>query len=327
MSAEVVHINERVPVQPQTRAGGIMPTTFPEVIQMAEFLARSGMVPSAMRNKPADIAAILLKGAEIGVFPMTALAQIVVIEGKPSVSPELMRALATRAGHRITFVAMSDTSVTVRGVRGDNGESLEITWDMARAAKAKLNDKGTWKTYPQAMLVARSTSELVRYLFPDLGIGYIPEELGATVDENGNVIDVPSQFNVDEHRAPEYTPEQLAHLEAVKSFIDDIKVAGLGANLRAWGEPLGYQSWVPDRVSVAQLAAAVQWANSDVEPAAEPGASPTVADPIEAQADEVPLMRELMTPTFVDNPEDPFVIDAHIDTVPQPRRHMHRAAL
>lgn len=188
MANELATVAELRPQQQQLRTHLIQPTTFSEVIHMAEFLAKSNLVGSSLRGKAPDVAVILLKGSELGVPPMTALAQIHVIEGKPSCSPELMRALAVMAGHRITFTTLSPSSVTIKGVRGDNGETLEITWDMARASAAGLTNKGTWKSYPQAMLAARATSELVRYHFPELGIGYIPEELGATVTESGQVV-------------------------------------------------------------------------------------------------------------------------------------------
>ena len=279
MSTDIDRFNDRVPAQPRSHV--IQPTTFAEVITMAEFLSRSGMVPAALRGKPADIAAILLKGSEMGVYPMTALAQIIVIQGKPCCSPELMRALAARAGHRITFEHVSATTVTVLGTRGDNGETLRITWDIDRAIKAKLGTKDTWLTFPQAMLVARATSELVRYLFPDLGIGYIPEELGANVNESGEVIDVPSPVTSVVDRG---IPVVDGHLLAVEAFVADIKDAGLGAELRAWGLPLGFTSWAPAAVSVNQLAAAVEWVNNS---------GPTEPDP--DPVEDVPLIGALMT--------------------------------
>ena len=192
---------------------------------MAEFLARSNLVGSSLRGKAPDVAVILLKGSELGIPPMTALAQIHVIEGKPSCSPELMRALAVMAGHRITFTVLSAETVTIRGVRGDTGDALEITWDMARARGAGLTGKSTWKQYPQAMLAARATSELVRYHFPELGIGYIPEELGATVTEAGQVL----------RTEPQTLQEKLAAMlaDTTRANRDQMRAWLAGRNLAA----------------------------------------------------------------------------------------------
>jgi hypothetical protein len=49
-----------------------------------------------------------------------------------------------------------------------------------------------WWSYPGAMLLARATSDAVRGICPEVlsGISYTPEELGAQVDSDGNVLEV-----------------------------------------------------------------------------------------------------------------------------------------
>ena len=58
-----------------------------------ETLAKSQMIPYNLRGKPADIFAILVMGQELGIAPMTALQSINNIQGKPTISPQLMIAL------------------------------------------------------------------------------------------------------------------------------------------------------------------------------------------------------------------------------------------
>src|SRR5690606_41591972 len=58
---------------------------------------------------------------------------------------------------------------------------------------AGVAGRGPWKSYPKAMLFARALSQGVRWHCPDVLGGttaYVPEELGAQVDADGNVIDV-----------------------------------------------------------------------------------------------------------------------------------------
>src|SRR5690606_6627174 len=67
---------------------------------------------------------------------------------------------------------------------------------MKDAQAAGVAGRGPWKAYPKAMLFARALSQGVRWHCPDVLGGttaYVPEELGASVDGDGNVIDVESR--------------------------------------------------------------------------------------------------------------------------------------
>jgi len=144
----------------------------------AQKIANTPFVPTAFRGKPESVFAAILYGEELGLGPMQSLNSIHVIEGKPSMSPELMRGLVARAGHRIDVKESSSDKVTVWGKRIDTGSEATVTWSMKDAQLAGLAGRGAWKTYPRAMLLARATSELCRMLFADVvaGLSYTPEE-------------------------------------------------------------------------------------------------------------------------------------------------------
>ena len=145
----------------------------------------NSICPDAVRGKPGSIFQMLLMGRDMGLTPMQALMQLYVVKGKVGLSAQLMRALAMRAGHTITYVERNDERCIVRGKRKD-GVVLEVAWDLARASEVdaddgkRLVDKSSWRNYPGAMLDARATAELVRALFPDVLVwaAYTPEELG-----------------------------------------------------------------------------------------------------------------------------------------------------
>lgn len=141
-------------------------------------IANTPFVPSAFRGKPESVFAAVLFGEEMGLGPMQSLTQIHVIEGKPSIAPELMRALVFKAGHRIDIKLSSETKAVLFGKRSDSGSEATVEWTMQDAQRAGLAGRGAWKTYPRAMLLARATSELCRMLFPDVvaGLSYTPEE-------------------------------------------------------------------------------------------------------------------------------------------------------
>ena len=147
----------------------------------AQKIANTPFVPSAFRGKPEAVFAAILYGEELGIGPMQSLNSIHVIEGKPGMSPELMRGLVARAGHRIDVKEASAERVTLWGKRADNESEATVTWTMDDARLAGLAGRGAWKTYPRAMLLARATSELCRMIFADVvaGLSYTQEELAS----------------------------------------------------------------------------------------------------------------------------------------------------
>lgn len=162
--------------------------------RLASTLFRTDFVPGALRGKKEAVLACILSGRELGIGPMQALQQIHVIDGKPGVSPELMRAMIARAGHRIDFEDVTDERCSLLGTRADTGQTARVVWTVADAIKAGLVDRVeegraiarsshgnplAWEKYTRAMLLARATSELARMLFADVvaGFGYTPEEL------------------------------------------------------------------------------------------------------------------------------------------------------
>lgn len=177
-------------------------------------IANTPFVPTAFRGKPESVFAAVLFGEEMGLGPMQSLTQIHVIEGKPSISPELMRALVFKAGHRIDIKTASETKAVLYGKRSDSGSEATVEWTMQDAQRAGLAGRGAWKTYPRAMLMARATSELCRMLFPDVvaGLSYTPEEVAsvAGVEWNDTPAEVPTPTSVS---APAPQPEPVVYTE------------------------------------------------------------------------------------------------------------------
>jgi len=149
--------------------------------KLSQRIANTPFVPTALRGKNEAVLACVLYGAELGLGPMQSLNSIHVIEGRTAMSPELMRAMVARHGHRIDVVENSATACEVKGIRSDTGSTATVRWTMEDAKLAGLAGKNNWKTYPRAMLLARATSELCRITFPDViaGLSYTPEEVSS----------------------------------------------------------------------------------------------------------------------------------------------------
>jgi hypothetical protein len=153
--------------------------------KLASRVHQTPFVPRAMQGKPEHVLACVLYGNELGLGPMQSLNSIHIIEGRAAASPELMRALVAKAGHRIDVTENTNTACTMKGSRIDTGAEATVRWTLDDAKNANLSGKDNWKKYPRAMLAARATSELCRLLFPDViaGLSYTPEEIQAITDQ------------------------------------------------------------------------------------------------------------------------------------------------
>ncbi len=169
--------------------------------KLASRVHQTPFVPKAMQGKPEHVLACVLYGNELGLGPMQSLNSIHIIEGRAAASPELMRALVAKAGHRIDVTENTNTACTMKGSRVDTGAEATVRWTLDDAKNANLSGKDNWKKYPRAMLAARATSELCRLLFPDViaGLSYTPEEV-ESINDAGIV--TPPRRQAEESPAP-----------------------------------------------------------------------------------------------------------------------------
>lgn len=172
--------------------GGASPAvaraSLPERMQYAQTLAKSGLLPKSYYNAPQNLLLAIEMAEALGVHHMTAINGVHVVEGKPTLSAELMRALILRAGHRFDVEAFSSERVTVAVARRERPDAIQrFTYTIEDARRAKVTGKAVWQQHPGPMLLARASSTAARAVFPDViaGMGFTPEELGAPVDHLG----------------------------------------------------------------------------------------------------------------------------------------------
>jgi hypothetical protein len=138
---------------------------------------------------------IMLKGYELGISPMQALDGIQVIQGKTTVSPQLMLAMINRSGQLEDMKIDSDAKIcTVMMKRVGRSPHTE-TFSIENAKAMGLADKDNYRKQPAVMLKWRAVSACARVVFPDVIQGmYTPEEMGAEVSEDASgelVIETP----------------------------------------------------------------------------------------------------------------------------------------
>lgn len=208
------------------------PRTPHERYVFAQSLAEARQLPGQIRGSIADVLLRIEYGVAVGVPPISAVTAIHMIDGKPSASAGMISGLLRTAGKlRVWTEADPEWPGEVRAVatfrRNDDPEfEYRVEWTIDRAIAAKLlkvADDGrliaaksgsAWDTYRAGMLKARAVSEIGRDAAEDvlLGVHYTPEELGARVNEAGEVIEgeIVHEERFVNYAAPAPAPEQTA---------------------------------------------------------------------------------------------------------------------
>jgi len=222
----------------QLQSIDVAPQTWGVMREQASMLVKSGFLPSSVKS-PEQAVAIMLKGREIGIPAMQAFSQINVIQGKPTVSAELMMALIYRAfpTAKIDFDKLDNDGCVIKAAR-PGGKQQTFSFSMDDAKAAGLTSKDNWKKYARAMLRSRAVSEMARSLFPDaiMGCSYTPEEMGATVNDQGEVISIVPEVSEPEPTAKPKVTEMAAEQSAddalkarqekFESFMVDLSESG-----------------------------------------------------------------------------------------------------
>lgn len=185
--------------------------------ERADYIARlapSTILPTAYRGNAANAFVAAETGAALGLEPLQALASIAVINGRATLSSDLMAAVIRRAGHTLRIVENSPESVTATLIRADDKKfEFTVTWDKDKAVKAGLwGQRGPWSQYPTQMLRARAITEVARQGASEalMGMIYSPEDFGATITDTGEVIEAEIVDDTPAKPAPAAKPKPAA---------------------------------------------------------------------------------------------------------------------
>jgi hypothetical protein len=167
--------------------------TMDDVSRFSTAVAQSGMYKD-MRTA-AEAAVKLGIATELGLG-LIGMSTVHIVEGKPTLGYQAMLTLVRRSGrydYRITH--RDDQRCSIEWLdRGDVMGTTEWTIQEAERVGLTKNRRGeaktTWSNYPRMMLTARAVSEGVNAYCPDVmgGAVYTPDEMGAEVGEDGNIV-------------------------------------------------------------------------------------------------------------------------------------------
>lgn len=157
--------------------------------QVAQGLCKTSFVPQAFKGKPEEATAAILAGSEVGLSPLAALRSFDIISGTAAPRALTLRAIVQSQGHQMWTQESTTTRAIVCGQRMGSSKVERSTWTMDRAKGLGLTGKDNWRKQPQAMLLARATSECARMVAADaiLGIAYAAEEITDSIATGGEL--------------------------------------------------------------------------------------------------------------------------------------------
>jgi len=161
--------------------------TMDDAERAAKAMAASGFFQDS--RDAAQAVVKIMAGREMGFGPFAAMTGVYIIQGRPSIGANLMAAAVKKSGrYDYRVVEMTGEKCSIDFFQGKDalGRST-FTLDDAKKAGTKNIDK-----FARNMLFARAMSNGCRWYCPDVFNGaavYTPEELGANVNEDGDVIE------------------------------------------------------------------------------------------------------------------------------------------
>jgi hypothetical protein len=187
-----------------------------DIMQLGAVLKNSGFFDDVKSEAQAIVK--VMAGAEMGVGPIAAMAGIHVIKGKVTVGANLIAAAIKRSGrYDYRVIEMSNTACEIQFY--EQGQKVGVSRFTEGDAKAAGTQN--MSRFPRNMLFARALSNGARWYTPDVFGGpiYTPEEMGAQVDEDGDVLAIPEDLP-QQRRAPvvrDVTPAAVATFEPAQA--------------------------------------------------------------------------------------------------------------
>ena len=140
------------------------------VESMAQHMIRSGFFKDAR-----DVSQAIVKihaGRELGFPPVASMTGIHIVEGKITLSAQMIGACAIKHGYRYRTIEHTNEACEVEIAK--SGEVLgSARYTFAEAKAAGLTNKTNWRNYPRQMLLWRALAHAVRSFAPD-ALGGMP---------------------------------------------------------------------------------------------------------------------------------------------------------
>lgn len=146
-----------------------------QALAYAQELSKSELLPAIYKGKPQNILIAMMWSKSIGMPTIQGLNSIAVINGRPSLYGDALKALVMSSGQCEDFEESFDEqayTATCRIKRSGIPSPTVATFSYEEAGTAGLTGKpGPWKQYPKRMCQMRARAFAIRDAFPDLLMG------------------------------------------------------------------------------------------------------------------------------------------------------------
>lgn len=214
----------------ESKAGfSLAPQNIKELLEFAEILSKSTLVPKEFINNAGNIVVAIQWGLELGLQAMQSMQSIAVINGRPSLWGDAVLALV-KSSPACEYVIEEVTDTTAICKVKRKGELEQVRYfTVDDAKKAGLWGKqGPWTQYPKRMLQMRARSWALRDVFTDVLRGMpvaeevrdIPEQ---DVTSQGETLPPVKQFVSDEAFNTQL-PKWKAAVQGGKKTVPDLIV-------------------------------------------------------------------------------------------------------
>ena len=156
----------------------------PQILQVAEAMAKSKLVPESYRNNASDVLIAIDFAERLGASPLTIMQNLYVIHGKPSWNSAFLAACInnSRRFSPLRPVYNADKTackcVATDLATGKECEGFEVSIEFARKEGYLTKQGSKWLTMPEQMLWYRAVSFFARMYCPDISAGiYTKEEV------------------------------------------------------------------------------------------------------------------------------------------------------
>lgn len=195
-----------------------------DLMTYGQVFAKSGFFQDS--RDAAQAVVKIQAGAELGFPPVASMTGIHIIKGRVSLSANLIAAAIKRSGKYTYRVSkLDDAECVIEFFEG----STSIGVSSFGIADAKRQATQNIDRFPRNMLFARAISNGAKWYCPDVFGGpiYTPDELGAEVDDDGNVQQapppprqLPAKAVEPDHDAAEPEPATEEQAVAIREYIE-----------------------------------------------------------------------------------------------------------
>ena len=175
MNKPVLVSRHATPAVPDPQPSGGAMELLEVELRRAQAIARAkDALPRSYRENPGAVLLADQWARSRGIDTLTAIQSVSFVDGKPIVDAAMQRALAERAGYEVR-VFPGDTEATVVILKG-GAELGRETFTLEDAKRQGLTGKQTWQRTPRNMLVARATTNALKFHAPSVLLGLATED-------------------------------------------------------------------------------------------------------------------------------------------------------